>query len=1299
MNKGTFNVTIGGTLTVNGSTQVDYGSGAAMNISAGTVNLNGSLTIGSLGSITCSNAPQINITGNWTNSGAFTPAGSTVTFKGTGNQQIGGTTSNNFNNLIINPSAGVTVSSVSNNIVMNGNLTVSTGIFDLTTFTCNRTTLGGIFSLASGTLLKAAGANNFPQSFSTNTLNVNRTVEFYGKFAQSVSPLTYGNLTVSNNSTKTATGVVNIAGNLNINSSAVFAGATYAHTIAGNWYNNVSASGYSAGTSTFTFNGSSAQTIGGTAPTTFNKLTVNNTSGVSISQDQTVNSTLTLSAGRLNVGTKIFTFGPSAPAVAGTFSASTMIVADGGGEVRKNYSSAGSYFFPIGDITGTAEYSPITLNYTSGSFAAGAYSGVKVTNARSPYNTSSTDFLKRYWTISNSGITAPSFTATAKYVAADIAGTESNISSAKYAGTAPWVRYGIISSNTVTTTSINNTGTGIIISGITNQLPTVYISSTGYCAGGSVVLNPVITNGTSSMTYAWSPATGLSSTTIANPTATPLSSTTYTLTVTDGNGFTKSASVTLSQYPSGSWAGVVSSDWDDAANWVCGPIPTSAIDVTIPSGLSFYPVINAGTDYARNITIQSGASLTVAGGKLKISGTVSNSGTLNAASGTIEMNGASAQSISGSMFLNKTIQNLIVSNTGSGLSVSSISNDTLKITGAITFGSATATLNTGDNITLVSNSLGTARIGTVGIGNTITGKVIVERYINTGTGAGQHGKSWQFLSAPTYGQTIKESWMENGNIPGNYGTTISGPAGTAAGFDMYSVAPSMKYFDPSTGNWKGVGSANAIISNTGGYMVFIRGDRTITTTAQAANLTILRSKGTLFTGTQLPVTVKAGQFQSVGNPYASPIDFALITKDANVDNAFYVYDPYLYGTYGVGGYQTLSSVNNWKPVPGGTSAYPVNVLSSVIQSGQAFFVHSNSSTDGNLTITEGSKSATGRPGHSNREATGTTNEDRQFLRASLVTSAGLMADGNVAAFDNSFRNAIDGNDVVKLTNSGENFGIKSAGKILSIEAKSQVSAGDTIFYNLTNLSKTAYKLIFAPEHMEATGIQGILTDKYLKTETAVSLSDSTIIEVAITSDAGSSAADRFKVVFRQMATLPVSITSVTAINKNADNIISWTVANESGIKQYEVEKSADAAHFSQVAIAQAANQPKGNYTAVDQNATKGTNYYRIKIISMDCKASYSSVVKVSNESKPGAITVYPNPITGNVIHLQLHNQATGKYQIKLYNTGGQVLFSKDIQHTESSNSEDIKCDNLPNGVYQLIINTPAGKTENIQVIK
>ncbi len=105
------------------------------------------------------------------------------------------------------------------------------------------------------------------------------------------------------------------------------------------------------------------------------------------------------------------------------------------------------------------------------------------------------------------------------------------------------------------------------------------------------------------------------------------------------------------------------------------------------------------------------------------------------------------------------------------------------------------------------------------------------------------------------------------------------------------------------------------------------------------NATVLRTKGTLFTGTLAPVNVIPDKFQSIGNPYASPVDFTLLTKDAGVDDLFYVWDPYLYGSYGLGGYQTLSSANDWQPIPGGTQAYPSGVSCTTIQSGQAFFVH------------------------------------------------------------------------------------------------------------------------------------------------------------------------------------------------------------------------------------------------------------------------------------------------------------------------------------------------------------------------
>lgn len=66
-----------------------------------------------------------------------------------------------------------------------------------------------------------------------------------------------------------------------------------------------------------------------------------------------------------------------------------------------------------------------------------------------------------------------------------------------------------------------------------------------------------------------------------------------------------------------------------------------------------------------------------------------------------------------------------------------------------------------------------------------------------------------------------------------------------------------------------------------------------------------------------------------------------------------------------------------------------------------------------------------------------------------------MADGNIVVFDKIFRDAIDGNDALKLTNGGENFGLKRDGKLLAIEARASVVATDMLFYNMTNLRQQA----------------------------------------------------------------------------------------------------------------------------------------------------------------------------------------------------------------------------------------------------
>jgi len=80
--------------------------------------------------------------------------------------------------------------------------------------------------------------------------------------------------------------------NLTINPGAsLTVSDSYSFSVSGNWANGGS---FTAGTGTVVFNGGSAQIIGGAATTTFNNLTINNTSGVTASSDTTVNGVLTL---------------------------------------------------------------------------------------------------------------------------------------------------------------------------------------------------------------------------------------------------------------------------------------------------------------------------------------------------------------------------------------------------------------------------------------------------------------------------------------------------------------------------------------------------------------------------------------------------------------------------------------------------------------------------------------------------------------------------------------------------------------------------------------------------------------------------------------------------------------------------------------------------------------------------------------------------------------------------------------------------------------------------------------------
>ena len=428
------------------------------------------------------------------------------------------------------------------------------------------------------------GGTPFNLDTGTNTITLNgtgATVNYAYAGTQTVYATAYNNLTLSGSGTKTLTGVSTINGNLTFSGSAnataaagltvggdvvlgsvtTFNGSTYTHSIAGNWTNNGGT--FTAGTGTVTMNGS-AKTIGGTTSTTFYNLTINNASGTLLGNSETVSNILTLTSGRLTLGAYNLTLSypvtnaasATAAAVAGTFDANTMIVADGTGQLIKTIANAAVataqnpilYTFPIGDASGTAEYSPATIKFTAGTFTgAGVYVGVRVTNAKHPNNASTTNYLNRYWSVSSSGISAFSASFIATYVTADIAGSQAYQCFAQYTGSKPWIKYATLSiTNLIGTASWPDlTSISGDFTGITVLSPTVSISANpGFSVGQndplSLTANPI---GDATFTYSWS--TG-GTTQIINPSTASTGATTYSVTVTDGNGFTGTAAEIVS---------------------------------------------------------------------------------------------------------------------------------------------------------------------------------------------------------------------------------------------------------------------------------------------------------------------------------------------------------------------------------------------------------------------------------------------------------------------------------------------------------------------------------------------------------------------------------------------------------------------------------------------------------------------------------------------------------------------------------------------------------------------------------
>ncbi len=722
------------------------------------------------------------------------------------------------------------------------------------------------------------------------------------------------------------------------------------------------------------------------------------------------------------------------------------------------------------------------------------------------------------------------------------------------------------------------------------------------------------------------------------------------------------------------------------------PLSSADQPITVANGLVYQNLTLSGT--GNKIAPSDTAILTIQGNftKTTASNFIHNGGTV-LFSGISDQTYSSAAPIMMLYNMTNSSTNLII-------------NDSLALLKKLLLSDGSKlSLSNGDMV-LKSNDTTTANIAPIGTASIFysTGRFMVERYIPN------HTKAWQFLSVPTKGSTINQAWQE-GNVPlGNskpgFGTTISSPTGS--GFDMTSVSPSMKTYNTSGDNFIGVAGTNIPIANQSGYFLFVRGDRSVTGVNQTATSTTLRTRGKLYAptpGGEVPssITVTKNGYTSIGNPYASAIDFYGLSRTGFDIGYYYIFDPQLTSgptsSYGYGGYRTISLGS---VVPEGGNYINTNI--PPIQSGQAFFVYNPNVTNGSIAFSESAKTDGSRSIFRAAGRDGDFSQPDAQLRGNLYVHYNneyILIDGELTQFQSSYDARLDGFDARKLMNTGENMGITSHNITLAIERRPLPLVTDTLFYQLTNMKEKPYRFEFIASKMDISGLEGYVYDQYLKTETTLNMSDTTYIDFNVTSDANSAATNRFMIYFKPAAgPLPVTFTNVNAHLQNKDVIVEWKTENEKDMNGYTLQASLDGTNFKPLTFIKAINNGVGNYAYTDADAVPGYHYYRIQSVDANGRTALTRIVKVWVGSGKHLITIYPNPIRNNELNLQFEGQLQGEYKARLLNSLGQVLVSKEINFAGGSGNETIQLDQYTaHGVYHLEITQPDGKREVLKVMK
>ncbi len=153
--------------------------------------------------------------------------------------------------------------------------------------------------------------------------------------------------------------------------------------------------------------------------------------------------------------------------------------------------------------------------------------------------------------------------------------------------------------------------------------------------------------------------------------------------------------------------------------------------------------------------------------------------------------------------------------------------------------------------------------------------------------------------------------------------------------------------------------------------------------------------------------------------------------------------------------------------------------------------------------------------------------------------------------------------------------------------------------------------------------------------------------------------------------------------ENELTILSWSTLNEASVKNFEVQRSVDGAHFSTIKVISPLYKTGGAYLVYDNERITGNVFYRISVKGQsESQTKYSSVISLFQPNSSFDVKVV-NPFVNN-LKMRVASPTPGVLETRLYDSFGRTVRKNSHQVTRGNNLltiEDVSP--LKSGVYIL----------------